>query len=39
LEQYLRYRIVEELIKMIKSAWERAPSKEEQLRMLFEGGT
>jgi len=24
---------------MIKSAWERAPSREEQLRILFEGGT
>jgi hypothetical protein len=38
LEYYWRYGI-EELIKMIKSAWERAPSREEQLRILFEGGT
>jgi hypothetical protein len=38
LEHYWQYGI-EELIKMIKSAWERAPSREEQLRILFEGGT
>jgi hypothetical protein len=38
LERYWRYGI-EELIKMIKSSWERAPSREEQLRILFEGGT